>query len=188
VDPFELRLDPADRLGSMLVHRLAVKNTLGATLWLWNRDAGRISKAMREEIEFLPAPDGGAGSLFHFSGARPRFVMPVDSSICENLREGGVVEFDCTWFPPDRTLLQLAWANVLVRFRNDSGKYESQATTLQTELDAARIDLEHVSRRVADMENSLSWKWSSPLRIFGNLMLTLSSRARRSGETTGKGR
>ncbi|MEO8372037.1 MAG: glycosyltransferase, partial [Candidatus Solibacter sp.] len=170
-EPIELRLDPADRSGSMLVRRLAVKSKQGVCLWLWDGEAGRIGRSMREDMEFLAAPDGGSGSFLLLSGNSPRFVLPADGAVCRELREGGVVEFDFVWFPPDRTSLQRSLAMELIELRNNSAKYESQATTAQQELFIARDTLEHVTGRVADLENSISWRWSSPLRSLGRLAL-----------------
>jgi glycosyltransferase involved in cell wall biosynthesis len=162
-EPLEFRLDPADRPGAMIVRKLSIKSHQGDVLWSWDGNIASVCGMERDEVEFLPMPDGASGGLFHFTGDDPRFVLPLDHPTCRELRKGGGLEMDYTWFSPGRyASLPVSWARELDRANFRIRERESQISSIREELESAR-------HRVADLECSISWRWSLPLRMIGAL-------------------
>jgi glycosyltransferase involved in cell wall biosynthesis len=158
-EPFEFRFDPADRAGAMIVHRLVVKSQRGDVLWTLNGDTGGIRKF---EMEFLPGPDDGSAGVLHFSSNDPRFILPLDREVCRCLRDGGLVEIDCVWFPGDHARLALAWVRAVFQARSSQQHHESQAAALRTELERVRGEWENCRRRIEAMEQSAAEPSETP--------------------------
>jgi hypothetical protein len=119
------------------------------------------------------------GALLLLSGGDPHFILPIPSG-GKSLLRGGCLTYEFSW----RTIEE--WRNTLLASDNSTKLSADECDLLLAEPSSSRPERfdgpagnpEHATlkndllasrARVVDLENSLSWRITSPLRALGAL-------------------
>ena len=177
--PSEWRLDVGDRPGFLLLFRMRLLDAAQETVWSWDSENGAVSGNPAHDMIWL---GGSPGLLAYLSGGDPYFTLPFAGINGSRFREGGALEIDAAFPPTDQALRRMAAA--LFEKRPEGMKAENWESLLGSltqlggprgtsngGLQADRL-LQHLTQaraRVADLEQSLSWRITAPLRWGGGL-------------------
>jgi len=144
--PAELRLDLGEEPGFLVLRRVELRTSSNQSLWRWENAEGAIQGA-RNGVEVL----GGSG-LLYLSSNDPHWILPVKNGL-EELRGGGWLEVE----------FQYPSLHSITGASSENGRGSSPQRLLQ-QLAEARL-------RIADLEGSLSWRITRPLReIWGAVL------------------
>jgi glycosyltransferase involved in cell wall biosynthesis len=182
----ELRFDPSGCSGLMLLHAMRLLDGTGNAAWRWREEVASVQALRRSEILVLGEAGEGRGVLLWFEKSDPQMLLPIPP--LEGVR-GGVFEAELTWLGSvelpsavaasiasgDAPLLSAAECDRLIR-RQDEITPGANGGPPQAPLDALERDLAAARTRVRELENSLSWRVSAPLRGIGGLVLKLGRR------------
>jgi glycosyltransferase involved in cell wall biosynthesis len=168
LQPSALRFDPAETRGVMKLARLQLSAPGGECVWKWNGAIAEISRAASSNIVTLNAADE-SGVLLCFTNEDPFINLPLHGSHFEALRDGGSLEADVQWLGAQdsmpilqaecKRLEHAECLEALLRhLEAESGAFAPES------VDKALIDLQVAQKRVEELENSLSWKITEPLR------------------------
>jgi glycosyltransferase involved in cell wall biosynthesis len=183
--PAELRLDVASRPGFMLLKGLRLYDADRRCVWSWDGAAESLGACQHSEVVFVGRA-GDEGVLLALTGDDPQLILPVGETVLADLRRGGMLELEFSW--PDREQgVSLLLASVLRRNGFELSLSQLEALTCQLKAEASEADpaavsgTGHVERlarelsqarsRIAELENSWSWRLSRPLRAAGEICL-----------------
>jgi hypothetical protein len=175
----ELRIDFAERPGLLLLHSINLLDPNGKSVWRCDRDRSGIETLMRSGIAVLREQEMDQGALLLLSGGDPHFILPIPSG-GKSLLRGGCLTYEFSW----RTIEE--WRNTLLASDNSTKLSADECDLLLAEPSSSRPERfdgpagnpEHATlkndllasrARVVDLENSLSWRITSPLRALGAL-------------------
>jgi hypothetical protein len=184
-----LRLDLGDRPGFIFLFRLRLLDVSGATVWSWQTSEGPLF----EQGHDLLWLGGSPRAIVYSLGSDPHFSLPVNEDQMRALQQGGTLEIEMAWPSAEeaiRDMPSLVPAHADTRVAENhklllshmattsapSG-HEPSTTRLLHQLTTARA-------RVDELEGSLSWRITAPLRRGGELLLS-KLRAPRNGHTNG---
>jgi hypothetical protein len=164
--PAELRLDISDRRGLLRLHSLRLISPEGARVWSWEGEAGVLDRAAAFQVAISHRPLDGGVPLVCCTGPDPWIILPVPPEALARLAGGGALEVALSALEDDRALPALAGSiaawNETVRAANAS------AARLRAGAESAERTLSHAAAcaqaRVAEIEASLSWRLTAPLR------------------------
>jgi hypothetical protein len=143
--PIELRLDLGDHPGFLILYRMQLNTSSNQSVWHWDSREGKM-QGQQSGVEIV---GGRRGCLLYLSDNDPHWVLPVENRL-EALRDGGrlEIEFSCP-------SLHGITGGVSEDRRNGRGESSPQHLLLQ---------LAEARTRIADLEASLSWRITRPLR------------------------
>jgi glycosyltransferase involved in cell wall biosynthesis len=186
----ELRIRPAGGPDVMVLFRIRLLDSEGSAVWTWEGDPALLKEAPRKNITMLLYPGDSIGTLLVIGVDDARLGIPAGAETLERVRRGGSLEMEFVWPSPVgakaiilKALKHMAAApppvaewNLLVGQLSSllfgSPQIDLSLQDLQRELSQAHA-------RILDLENSLSWRLSLPLRITGKLYLKAASRFRK---------
>jgi glycosyltransferase involved in cell wall biosynthesis len=154
--PVQLRLDLGDHPGFLILHRLQLSTSFDQCLWRWDSQRDTL-QGQRSGVEIL---GGSRGCLLYLSDNDPHWILPVENHL-EALRDGGRLEIEFC-YPSLQEITGGASGN------GRSGRAESSSQRLLQQLAETRA-------RVADLEGSLSWRVTGPLREIWAAVLKMRS-------------
>jgi glycosyltransferase involved in cell wall biosynthesis len=144
--PVEPRLDLGEQPGVLVLKRVELQGATGQSLWRWDNTEGLI-QGPKSGIEFL-----GSGGLVYLSNSDPHWILPVKDGL-ELLEKGGRLEIE--FHGPSLQGIRGG--------PSENGK-GSNPQRMAQQLTEARV-------RIADLEGSLSWRITRPLRLLGSKIL-----------------
>jgi hypothetical protein len=165
--PAELRLDLADEPGLFVLNALGIIDADGRGVWQWNKTPKSLSPFLTDNvaliqhgtppISILCMVDKPSSLLFHVNG------LP-------SLENGGALEAEISWLRDEDSISILSdecakpdHIPVLDRL-HERLKMGLSTSNGYAKIDRLLIDLELTQGRVTELERSLSWKITSPLR------------------------
>ena len=190
VTPSELRFDPAEQSGGLLLlHVMRLFDGQGRKVCEWRDDQAAIDALSRSEITVLGKPAGSRGILLFVGNTDPYLILPVPCQ-GEGLQRGGILEAEFTWPCSSEDLpahiastlagealsLSVAECDQLVGQLGGLQAREIEACDPRESVEKVKKSLAAARMRVADLENSLSWRVAAPLRAVGGLVLNLKGR------------
>ncbi|MCX6632275.1 MAG: glycosyltransferase [Candidatus Solibacter sp.] len=186
--PVELRFDPAEQSGLLLLHAIRLCDAQGSTVWEWQEDPAAIEAFWRSDIGVLGKPGGNRGVLLFLESTDPHLIIPVPAR-GDGLQGGGVLEAEFTWASSSGLLpavmasvragearLSAAECDRLIGRPGGLPAGEVGGLVPRESHEAMKRELAAARMRVSDMENSLSWRVAAPLRLAGGLVLSLNRR------------
>ena len=184
----QLRLDPSNRPGFFSLYSIRLRDNTGRIAWSWDGDQKTLQEAGHHQIAFLGSPDGQPGLLLYLAGEDASIILPLGASALARLRGGGRLEVEFSLELAEKHMPQLVAAalageaaqislperNLLIR-QLTPGLEHAQANSAAKGVRIERLIQElHASRaRISDLESSLSWRLSLPVRAAGGLVLRL---------------
>jgi glycosyltransferase involved in cell wall biosynthesis len=150
--PAELRLKLGDHRGLLILFKAKLFASPAHCLWEWDSQASGFTGA-KSDIDIL---GGTRGSLLYLSGEDPHWILPISGRL-ERLEHGGRLEIEVCY--PSVESLTL---NPVEQTRSGS-RHDSQRMLAQ--------QLAESRARVSALENSLSWRITTPLRRVWTVLL-----------------
>jgi glycosyltransferase involved in cell wall biosynthesis len=183
--PAELRLDVASQPGFMLVKGLRLYGADRRCIWSWDGAPESLGASQHSELVIVGRA-GGEGVLLALTGEDPHLILPVEAAVLAELRRGGTLEFEFCW-PGREQCVSLLVASLLRGNGSELSGAQLEALVRQLTAEASEEDSAAVSRavhlerlarqlsqaqlRIAELENSWSWRLSRPLRLAGGIAL-----------------
>jgi hypothetical protein len=185
--PVELRFDPASHSGLVLLHSMRIVDSRGGVAREWLEDPAAIQALSRSEIAVLGMPAAKRGVLLYLRDSDPHLILPV-SARGEGLRGGGTLEVAFTWLSSsglpqaliasirlgEIPLLSPAECDELIGQPGGIPPIAVPGVVGRESPDRLQRELALARARVTDLENSLTWRASAPLRAIAGRVLRLS--------------
>jgi glycosyltransferase involved in cell wall biosynthesis len=167
--PAELRLDLAEDMGLLVLHALRILDADGRGVWHWNQTRDDLSPYLTERLVLIKHGTPPVSILCMLDKSSP-LLLHVNELL--RLENGGAVEAEISWLRVDDSISILrdecaqpdhlpALDRLLDRLKTGVSTSNGYA-----KIDRLLIDLELAQGRVTELERSLSWKITRPLRAF----------------------
>ena len=89
--PVSLRVDLSDRPGLLRLLEMAVKDSAGNDVWVWDGIPESIGSLARNQIGYRPGWDSGSGCLLVLEGNDPWLEIPLSTAQSAALEHGGTL-------------------------------------------------------------------------------------------------
>ena len=172
-----VRLDLDYDLGFVRLHRLSLMTSGREILWSWTHRHGVLKDAVYADVKWL---DGEAGALLCI-GPDPRIILPAQADILGGATEGVVLEVEISSHPLTSALTLLIASSTTATSELERGETTALAHRIGAKLAKEHnsysdgVSAEHLldqvvnlRARVTDLEHSISWRITAPLRRLGH--------------------
>ena len=177
-----LRLDFDSDVGSIQVSRIRLITNTGEEMWSWNYRHGSIDAGICFDLTWT---NGDRGALLTVTGPDPRILLPADESAVRAVSNGGLVEVEIAFSIGNdangratRLLHRPEYHGVesrgLVSLRpiiDSRGAGFSPTSSAGASADFLLDQVVNLKHRVHELEQSISWKITAPLRNVYGLLL-----------------
>jgi hypothetical protein len=157
--PARFRLNLADRPGLVLLHALRMLDTERRAVWEWNQDWSSLEAGAHQTVP-VKSSARQSGVLLYL-GHDAHIELPAAAAAPE-MQAGGALEVDFAWAPALDSSEIRASASVTAATTADA----FEARQLTHALAGARA-------RIYDLEHSLSWRVTDPLRKAADVVMWL---------------
>jgi glycosyltransferase involved in cell wall biosynthesis len=168
--PAVIRVDPAEAPGVLDLQRLTLRKTDGEIVWNWD---GRVEEIAQAFFHVVPIGEPGSVALC-FVNDDPHFELPLSESALAAIERGGTLEVEIHWHRIETSIEILEnecakpdHATSLEYLLDHLKKERNEAKGFET-ADRALIDIQAAEQRINDLENSLSWRITQPLRTLAD--------------------
>ena len=168
--PGFIRVDPAEMPGVLDLQKLTLRGADGAIVWNWD---GRIEGITGAFFHVVAIGEEGSVRLC-FLNEDPHFELPLNESDLFAIQHGGTLEIEIRWHRNEETIelleIECAKANhvsSLTDLLNNLKKAMNEARAFGT-ADRASVAFHLAEQRIQDLENSLSWRITRPLRMLAD--------------------
>lgn len=178
-----LRVDPADRPGIVMLHEIRLLDRDGETVHRWEVAEVEEAASFSSDLVLIRGPAGE--TIVCAVDSHPRLLLNVPKSAAEKFGSRGALAIRLSVPSLDESIALLQRERV----RDHSGKLQGllDRLSLKGELtggggSAPLLQLQDARKRIADLEASLSWRITKPLRtVVGKVpaLVRLVKRSRR---------
>lgn len=170
--PALIRVDLAETPGVLDLQRLTLRKTDGEIVWNWD---GRVEGIAQALFHVVPIGEPGSVALC-FVNDDPHFELPLSELALSAIERGGTLEVEIYWHRIDTSIEMLEnecakpdHAASLEYLLDHLKRERTEAKALET-VERALIDIQAAEQRINDLENSLSWRITQPLRTLADSM------------------
>ena len=164
----EFRLDVHDTESIVLIHDLSLRDKDGTEIWKLSGSEAEISLPARSPSIFLRAQDGSLAICGSPDDCVHRLTISVPAEILNAVGPSGEFSLTLSSLRDEDTLTFLEAEG----FRSGgSPELEGPVRTVIERLeknrsveDIAGMDLQRAYQRIRELESSLSWRWTKPVR------------------------
>jgi glycosyltransferase involved in cell wall biosynthesis len=160
--PARFRLDLADRPGLVLLHALRILDTERRAIWEWDQDWSSLESGAHQTVP-VKSSALQSGVLLYLAGHDAHIELPPAAAAPE-MQGGGALEVDFSWAPALDGSETRASASVTAA--TAAGAFEVRQLT---------HELADARSRIYDLEHSLSWRVTDPLRKAADVVVRLRS-------------
>lgn len=160
--PTGFRIYLVDRAGLILLEELRLRDAQDGLLWEWDGNWSTLENGA-EHVLAMRIPTPQPGVLLYFTEEHAYIDLPVGVGFAK-MQMGGMIEVEFTWAPP------FVVGDAPPRLA-EVGPARRGTSANTVEGHRLNTELAHARARIYDLENSLSWRISAPLRALGSMAL-----------------